>query len=410
MRMLKDMAAELLLEIGTEEIPSGYFERAAMELKRLAESSLMENRIRCSGDFFIYYTPRRLVLAVEGIAGTQDNITQEVTGPPRKAAYDKDGNLTKAGLGFAGKHGLSIEDLQTIETPKGEYLFFKREIPGRPTGEILAEILPGIISAIPWPKSMRWGDLGIPFVRPIHWVLALYNGEVIPFEVAGVKSGNETRGHRFMAPGPVAVKGHRDYLRKMEKASVVVDPDDRRKKVKKEVLRGAKEVSGIPVEDPELVITVANLVEFPSAVCGGFDKAFLDLPDPVLITAMREHQKYFALQDQEGRLMPHFIAVNNTIPRDESVVRRGHEGALKARLSDAVFFFKEDRKRPLADRLNDLKGVIYQAELGTSYAKVERFTRLALSLAEVVAAEKKEEGKGQGIISSFLQVLMRPGN
>ncbi len=385
------MAAELLLEIGTEEIPSGYFERAAIELRRLAESSLAENRIRCSGDFFVYYTPRRLVLAVEGVAGTQDDITQEVTGPPRRAAYDQDGNPTKAALGFAGKHGLSIEDLQTIETPKGEYLFFKREIPGRPTKEILAEVLPGIASAIPWPKSMRWGDLGIPFVRPVHWVLALFDREVIPFELAGVKSGNETRGHRFMAPGTIEIKGHRDYLRKMENAFVIVDPEDRRKKVEAEVLRSAKEVEGTPIEDPELVITVANLVEFPSAVCGGFDRAFLNLPDPVLITAMREHQKYFALQDQGGRLIPHFVAVNNTIARDDSVVRRGHERVLRARLSDAVFFFEEDRKRPLSDRLHDLKGVIYQAELGTSYAKAERFTRLALSLAEEVAPEKKEE-------------------
>ena len=235
--------------------------------------------------------------------------------------------------------------------------------------------------------------MGFPFVRPVHWVLALFNGEVIPFEVAGVKSGNTTRGHRFMAPEAMKIVDVRDYLEKIEKSFVLVDQKEREQVVEKLVIEAAKSVGGRPANDPDLVTTVANLVEYPSAVCGNFDKSFLDVPEPVLITAMREHQKYFAVYDGEDRLMPNFVAVNNTIARDTSVVKRGHERVLRARLSDADFFFKEDLKRPLRDRLEDLKRVTYQADLGTSYAKVQRFTRLAEYLGGKVLPEKIEQIK-----------------
>ncbi len=383
------MSAEFLLEIGTEEIPSGYLENGLKELKQRAESCLEEKRIPLSGGLFTYGTPRRLVLIGREMADRQEDMVQEVTGPPKRAAYDQDGTPTKAATGFAKKYGLSVDDLECVETSKGEYLHIRRTIPGRPVVEVLAEILPKLITDIPWPKSMVWGDVGVPFVRPVHWVVALFGNELIPFDVAGVKSGSTTRGHRFMAPGPMEVSGVEDYLMRMEEGSVMIDPEERRRKIEKEVLQEAEEVSGIPMKDPELLATVANLVEYPSAVCGTFDSEFLDLPEPVLITAMRKHQKYFAIKDGEGRLMPNFVAVNNTMARDEAFVLKGHERVLRARLSDADFFFREDRKRPLEDRLDDLKEVIYQAELGTSYAKVERFTELAEYLAEQVAPEKK---------------------
>ncbi|MBW2609154.1 MAG: glycine--tRNA ligase subunit beta [Deltaproteobacteria bacterium] len=385
------MPAELLIEIGTEEIPSDYLENGLRELKRLTETCLKENRIHQSGGLNVYGTPRRLVLIGKEIADRQEDMVQEVTGPPKKAAYDQEGNPTKAALGFAKKHGVSVDDLQSVETPKGEYLHVKLKIPGRPTSEILTEIFPKLITDIPWPKSMRWGDIGVPFVRPIHWVLALLGGEVIPMDAAGVRSGNKTRGHRFMAPRAMEIKDLQDYLQKMKESSVIIDQAERRILVQKEVIKKAKTVSGIPMEDPELLTKVANLAEFPSAVCGGFDKAFLDLPDPVLITAMKEHQKYFAIKDKDGRLMPNFVAINNTKARDESIVRKGHERVLRARLNDADFFFKEDRKRPLEDRLEDLKGVIYQAELGTSFAKVERFVKLAEYLAGQIVPEKTDD-------------------
>jgi len=380
--------SELLLEIGTEEIPSDYLENGLKGLRLLAESYLKDNRIEMEGDLHTYGTPRRLVLIGKAIANKQEDTIQEITGPPKKAAFDEEGNPTKAAFGFAKRQGVSVDELQLLETPKGEYLYIKRKMPGRLTIDILSDMLPELIANIPWPKSMRWGSGEFSFVRPIHWVLALFNGKIISFEVAGVKSGNETRGHRFMTPQIMEIDDLKDYLRKMNKNSVIIDQKDREKEAEKAVITVAKTVSGIPVRDPELLSTVANMVEFPSAICGGFDKAFLNLPDPVLITSMKEHQRYFSIRDQGGHLMPNFVAVNNTIARDESIVRKGHERVLQARLADANFFFKEDRKSRLEDRLEDLKTVIYQAELGSSFEKVQRFTKLAEYLAEHIAPEK----------------------
>lgn len=382
------MSAELLLEIGTEEIPSGYLEGGLKALKGLAEVCLRENRIHVAGDLYTYGTPRRLVLVGKEVADGQEDIVQEITGPPKRAAYDSEGHPTKAAIGFAKKYGLSVDELQCLETPKGEYLYVKRHIAGKPTGDVLAEFLPKLIADIPWPKSMRWGDFDSYFVRPVHWVLALFGGALIPFSVAGVRSETRTRGHRFISPQIREVDSLHDYLQKMRDASVIVDPKERAAEVERCVITEAKKVSGIPMKDPDLLATVTNLVEVPSAVCGSFDKAFLNLPDPVLITAMKEHQKYFSIRDNDGRLMPNFVAVNNTKARDETIVRKGHERVLRARLSDASFFFKEDRKRPLETRLEDLKKVIYQAELGTSFAKVERFTRLSEYLAREIAPKK----------------------
>ena len=387
------MPSELLFEIGTEEIPSGYLEKGLKALVRLAGENLKTNRIDLGKGLRTHGTPRRLILMGDAIADKQEDIVQEVTGPPKRAALDEKGSPTKAALGFAKKQGVPFDELQWKKTSKGEYLYVKRNIPGRPTIEVLSEILPKIIGDLPWPKSMRWGQVGFPFVRPIHWVLALFNGEVIPFEVAEVKSGKQTRGHRFMSPQPLEVDGIQDYMEKVRTASVIIDQKEREKKVEETSIAAASTVSGIPLKDPDLVSTVANLVEYPSAVCGSFDEGFLNIPSPVLITAMKEHQKYFSLQDKEGRLMPNFVAVNNTLPNDESVVRRGHERVIRARLADADFFFKEDRKKKLEERLDDLKGVIYQADLGTSFAKVQRFIKLADYLAERVAPDTKEEVK-----------------
>jgi glycyl-tRNA synthetase beta chain len=385
------MSLELLFEIGTEEIPAGYLDNAANELKALTEAALKENRISAGGEILAYYTPRRMTLVCAGLAERQEDYTQEVMGPPKKSAYDQEGNPTKAATGFAAKNGISIEEIQFIDTPKGEYLFVKRMIPGRPSIEVLAEVLPKLISRISWPKSMRWGDVGYPFARPIHWIVALLGGKVVPFEIAGITSGNTTKGHRFMSPKTLEITSFQDYLKKMKENFVVINQEDRRKAIAQAVSDKVKEVAGVEIDDPDLVVTVANLVEYPSAVCGSFDKSFLEIPAPVLITAMKKHQKYFAIEDKDGRLMPNFVAINNTVAKDTSVVTKGHERVLRARLSDASFFFREDRKKPLLDRLNTLKDVIYQAKLGTSFAKVERFSTLAAEIAEAVAPEKKEQ-------------------
>jgi glycyl-tRNA synthetase beta chain len=385
------MTGELLFEIGTEEIPSDFLDEGIRRLQQLAESAFRDNLIQIQGKLKTFGTPRRLVLFAEAVAETQDDTVQEITGPPKSAAFDSQGNPTKAALGFAKKQGIPVNQLGTLQTPKGEYLYVKRRIPGRPTPDVLTEVLPRIISDISWPKSMRWGSIGFPFVRPIHWLLALFQGNVIPFQIAGISSENKTRGHRFMAPRILEVTNLQDYFRKMAESSVVINQEERKHAVKEAVTKAAKAVSGTPMEDAELLSTVTNLVEFPSAVCGSFDEAFLNLPDPVLITAMKKHQKYFAVYNGQGLLMPHFVAVNNTVPRNESVVRKGHERVLRARLADADFFFKEDRKGALLEKLEDLKGVIYQADLGTSYAKVQRFMRLAEYLAEQVSPGRVDD-------------------
>lgn len=388
---MTEMGTELLLEIGTEEIPAGYLAEGLEQFRRLLENCLREDRIDIEGGLEGFGTPRRLVLMGKGISERQADLVKEITGPPRSVAFDGEGRPTKAAVGFAQKQGVPVEALGCIETEKGEYLYVKREIPGRPTAEILGEVLPTLIANIPWPKSMRWGAVGFAFVRPIHWVLCLLNGKVVPFEVAGQKSGNTTRGHRFMSPELMRISGTQDYLEKMAQGFVVIDPKERERVVREVVQKAAEKVGGKPVHDPELVTIVANLVETPSAVCGSFDGSFLELPDVVLITAMREHQKYFAVYDSDGGLMPHFLAVNNTVARDVAVVQRGHERVLRARLSDAAFFVKEDRKTPLLDRLEGLRKVVYQADLGTSYAKVQRFTRLAESIAKRILPGEAED-------------------
>lgn len=385
------MTSELLLEIGTEEIPSGYLDDALDAMKRLAESSLKEHRVRSSGDVRVFGTPRRLVLVAPALEETQEDAVQEVTGPPKKAAFDQEGNPTKAALGFAAKYGLSVDQLQVLETAKGDYLYVKRTTPGRATMQVLLEILPKLIGQIPWPKSMRWGEESFSFVRPIHWIVALFGGKVVPIEIAGIKSGKMTRGHRFMAPEAVAVEDFQGLEEKLKRRYVLIDSAQRAGRIEEAARTKAEDLSGSPLIDPELLATVSNMVEYPSVLCGAFDPAYLDIPAPVLITAMKKHQKYFAVQDRSGRLMPNFIAVNNTLARKEDVVRKGHERVLRARLSDASFFFQEDRKKPLEARLEDLKGVIYQAQLGTSYAKVQRFVKLAGFLARQAAPDKIQQ-------------------
>ena len=385
------MPGELLFEIGTEEIPSDYLDNALDAFKRLAEDLLKEHRIGGGEDLRVFGTPRRLVLVGSTVEEKQADSVQELVGPPKKAAFDDQGKPTKAALGFAQKQGVSVDQLGLLETPKGEYLYIKRKTPGRPSIDVLAEILPKLVADIPWPKSMRWGSQSFSFVRPIHWILALFDGQVIPMEMAGIRSGNTTRGHRFMAPGEVAVENFGDFEDNLKKRYVLINRSERAGKVEEGARVVAKALSGSPMNDPELLATVTNMVEYPSTLCGGFDPAYLSIPAPVLITAMKKHQKYFAVLDASGRLMPNFVAVNNTVAHDETVVRKGHERVLRARLADASFFFHEDRKKPLETRLDELKGVIYQAQLGTSFAKVQRFSKVAEFLANQVAPDKVSE-------------------
>ena len=384
------MAQELLLEIGTEEIPAGFLPKAMADMANLIHTEL-ENAQLAFGAVRTLATPRRLLLVVEGIEEHQPTLRSEVMGPAKSVAFAADGKPTKAGEGFARGQGVSVDQLVIVETDKGAYVCAKKEQAGRPTAELLTEILPRLIQAIPFKKSMRWKDLDVRFARPVHWIVALYGGTVVPFAFGNITSGNESRGHRFMAPGTFAVKDFSQYLQECERHFVIVDPDKRKAIIRDEVARLAKEAGGEVLADEELLEQVSFLVEYPSAVLGTFNPDFLQVPKEVLITSMRSHQRYFSLVDASGKLMPAFITINNTLAPDPSVVVRGNERVLRARLSDARFFFEEDKKVPLADRVEALKSVVYQAKLGTSYEKMERFRALAVGLAEQLAPALKEQ-------------------
>ncbi len=378
----------LLLEIGTEEIPAAFISGALDDLARLAGEHLDREHLTHE-DVSTIGTPRRLVLFVKNLPDRQPDREEIITGPPAKVAFSSDGKPTKAGEGFARSHGVSVDDLQVEDTEKGLYIVLRRIVPGRETIELLSELLPLIITAIPFPKTMRWGTEELRFGRPIRWLVALYGEDIVPFSLAGVETGSESRGHRFMAPEAIRVPSNPEgYVKALEGVFVLADPSVRRNRLLKEARNATASVSGNILSDDELVDINTYLTEFPSAVCGSFDKRFLALPRDVLITCMREHQKYFAVVDYKGDLMPHFVAINNTRSPRPGLVCEGHERVLRARLSDADFFFKEDLKRPLEAFVADLSGMIFHQHLGTVLDKIHRVKALAHYLAEQVAQDK----------------------
>jgi len=372
---------ELLLEIGTEEIPAGFIPQALIDLESLAKKELEASRIDYNG-IKTLGTPRRLVLVIKSVSERQRDEETKKIGPSKQSAFDEKGNPTKAAIGFAKSQSVPVESLTMIQTEKGEYVCAVKKEPGRPTSEILSSLLPKWIFSIPFQKSMRWADVPIRFARPIHWILALFGGEVIPFEVGNIRSGNITYGHRFMHSGPIPVKDFKSYLQKAREASVIVDPAERKKRIEDEMIREGAKVSGRVLKDEELLNEVNFLVEYPVALCGTFDNKFLSLPREILIHSMKEHQRYFPLVDDHGTLLPHFVCISNINPKNREVVVKGNEKVLRARLSDAAFFFEDDLKTPLEKRLEQLKKVVFQAKLGTSYEKVMRFKQLALWMTE----------------------------
>lgn len=377
---------ELLLEIGTEEIPAGFVPQALSDLKALVQKEFELNRIDFKG-LKTFGTPRRIVLFIESVSEQQRDEEIRKIGPTKVAAYDASGNPTKAAIGFAKGQSVPVESLEIIQTEKGEYVCaIKKEI-GKPTLDILSHLLPKMILSIPFQKSMRWGTSSIQFARPIHWIVSLFGGEVIPFEMGDVRSGNVTYGHRFMHPDAIVVKDFKTYLQKMREASVIVDPVERKKRIEEGMIREGTRVSGKVLKDEDLVNEVNFLVEYPLPLCGSFDEKFLRLPQEVVIHSMKEHQRYFPLMDDHGRLLPHFIFISNIIPKDEKVVVKGNERVLKARLSDADFFFEDDLKIPLEKRVEELKKVVFQAKLGTSYEKIMRFKTLASFISERIKPE-----------------------
>ena len=375
------MSKELLLEIGAEEIPAGFVPKALASIEEMIRKELEAARL-CFDTITTMGTPRRLTLHIKGLPAIQPDAELTAMGPSKKAAFDADGKPTKAAEGFARGQGVDVAALQVISTDKGEYLAVTKQETGRPTHELLAEILPRLVSGIPFKKSMRWADLDVRFARPIHWLIALFDGVVVPFSFGPIQSGNISRGHRFMANSTFPVRDFAHYLEECERHFVIVDQERRKEIIRKETHRVAKTTGGHLLPDEALLDEVTYLVEYPSAIIGSIPAEFLVVPKEVLITSMRSHQRYFSVVDENGKLLPYFITIPNTLAEDPSVVVKGNERVLRARLSDARFFFDEDHKVTLESRVESLKSVVYQQKLGTSYEKMERFRALAELLAD----------------------------
>jgi glycyl-tRNA synthetase beta chain len=377
------MGKELLLEIGTEEIPAAFLPKALRDLEEIARRELTNNRIG-HGDIRTMGTPRRLFLAVADVAERQEDQLVEKLGPAVRVAFDAQGNPSPAAVGFAKGQGLGVADLERVTTEKGEYLCGRKMIVGDAVENLLPSILTKLVTDLPFRKSMRWSDLDFRFARPIHWFLALFDGKVVPFSIANIESGNMSYGHRFMSPGSFTVTGLNDYLANTRDHFVIVDPEERKKVILEETVKAAAAVGGKVLPSDALLETVTFLTEYPTVTCGEFDRDYLKLPQEVLTTTMIAHQKYFPVADENGRLLPHFLSINNTLTRNPSVVKKGNEKVLRARLSDARFFFEADRKIPLENRVEELKKVVFHTLLGTSFDKVARYRKLAGRIAAIV--------------------------
>ena len=371
------MAKDLLFEIGAEEIPAGFMPNILGQLKTLAETKLNDAHLPFES-IATYGTPRRLALIVKGLADTSAEISERHKGPSASIAYDADGNATKAAIGFARGKGLDVADLVVEDG----YIYAETKTAGIPAKDIVTDMLPQLITGLNFPKSMHWGNLDAKFVRPVRWLVALLDEEVIPVEFATVKSGNVTRGHRFLGADEITIKNAASYVETLKENFVMVDQDARRELISKQLHDMAASKNASIVWDDDLLEEINYLVEWPTALCGGFEESYLALPDAAIITPMKDHQRYFPLVDQEGKLLPMFLTVRNGSDHSIEVVQAGNERVLRARLDDAKFFFNEDRKKPLIDRQDGLTKIVFQEGLGNLADKTERLLKLGRVFGE----------------------------
>ena len=371
------MAKDLLFEIGAEEIPAGFMPNILGQLKQLAETKLNDAHLPFES-IATYGTPRRLALIVKGLADTSAEISERHKGPSASIAYDADGNPTKAAIGFARGKGLDVADLVVEDG----YIYAETKTAGVPAKDIVTDMLPQLITGLNFPKSMHWGNLDAKFVRPVRWLVALLDEEVIPVEFATVKSGNVTRGHRFLGADEITIKNAASYVDTLKENFVMVDQDARRELISKQLHDIAASKNASIVWDDDLLEEINYLVEWPTALCGGFEESYLALPDAAIITPMKDHQRYFPLVDQEGKLLPMFLTVRNGSDYSIEVVQAGNERVLRARLDDAKFFFNEDRKKPLIDRQDGLTKIVFQEGLGNLADKTERLLKLGRVFGE----------------------------
>ncbi|WP_311474620.1 glycine--tRNA ligase subunit beta [uncultured Veillonella sp.] len=371
------MAKDLLFEIGAEEIPAGFMPNILGQLKQLAETKLNDAHLPFES-IATYGTPRRLALIVKGLADTSAEISERHKGPSASIAYDADGNPTKAAIGFARGKGLDVADLVVEDG----YIYAETKTAGVPAKDIVTDMLPQLITGLNFPKSMHWGNLDAKFVRPVRWLVALLDEEVIPVEFATVKSGKVTRGHRFLGADEITIKNPASYVDTLKENFVMVDQDARRELISKQLHDIAASKNASIVWDDDLLEEINYLVEWPTALCGGFEESYLALPDAAIITPMKDHQRYFPLVDQDGKLLPMFLTVRNGSDHSIEVVQAGNERVLRARLDDAKFFFNEDRKKPLIDRQDGLTKIVFQEGLGNLADKTERLLTLGRVFSE----------------------------
>jgi glycyl-tRNA synthetase beta chain len=375
---------EFLLEIGCEEIPARMIDGAARDLRERVGRLLEGERLATNPPISHLASPRRLAVQAQGISPAQPDISEEIIGPPISTAF-QDGQPTAAAYAFARKAGVDLQGLQRVATPKGERLSAKVTKRGRAAAEVLSELLPRQIQAVAWPKSMYWRRPGELFVRPVRWLVAMLDREVIPMEFDGIRAGNLSRGHRLLADGPVEIEAAGEAYRKALEAAKVLGREARELQVERAFEALTHTIAGARWrKDRTLLDTVVNLTEWPAAILGGFDREFLELPEEVLVTVMRDHQKYFAVEDAGGRLLPHFLAVLNTDGDPEGIIRHGHERVLRARFNDARFFWQTDQRHPLRERTRWLKSVTFQKDLGSYYEKTLRIQRLSSWLCEII--------------------------
>ncbi len=372
-----------LIEIGTEEIPARFFDAALDSIQKITAEKFEKNRIEFS-DIRSFATPRRIALTVNILSPFQKSVVSETTGPPVKAAFDKNNNPTKAAEGFARSQGVAISDIDIRHTGKGDYIVVVKKIEGEEVSKVLPELIPEIISSITFPKSMRWGFHSIRFARPIRWLLCLYGNSVVKFEIDGIKSGSYSRGHRLLANKKIKIDSPADYEKILRKHAVICD-HNKRKLMIENAIRKIEKKSGLrSIKDDELLETVNFLVEYPYAVKCDFPAKYLDLPSELLTTVMKDHQKYFTLMGKNGKPANSFIVISNTNSKNARIVKRGAEKVIRARFEDAGFYYSGDSKRPLSERINDLKGITFHEKIGTLYDKVMRIRAIASQICNII--------------------------
>ena len=387
----KKVEAELIVEVGTEELPASFVSKAVKFLREEFEKRLSQNRIPPK-NLKVFGTPRRLI--VTGILPkTQSSLEELVVGPPYDRAFDENGKPTKAGLGFARSQGVSVEELTVVENPKGKkgkYVAVKKLLKGKPSEEVLRELIPDVILSIPLEKSMRWDSSGLRFIRPIRWLVAVFDGKVVPFSLGNVESGNVSYGHKFLSPEGFEVKTVKDFILKLKERCVIPDQEERKEIIRRQLNLLSEKVNCVPVEDEDLIEEVAFLTEHPVGVLGSFEKEFLKLPEEVIKVVLKEHQRFFVLKEKDSlKISNYFVGFSDSSEETVETVRSGYEKVVRARLSDALFFYTEDTKKPLADYVEKLKGVVFHEKLGTMFEKTQRLIKLSSFMADLLGVDRE---------------------